>query len=136
MPYTIPARISRKRWDTSSEKGFPGLNVRIAWLKHAIKSGKKEYTDELANYCSLRYDFRTRMNAINAVSELELWNEQIIHELIDAALHWNFRLAPVATDALVKLIENDFVSEMVRQQLNAMGKNENARKLYGVLFGN
>lgn len=136
LAHLDPANMNQYLNKTSHERGFPGLNVRIAWLKHTIKAGKNEFLSELTDYCSGRYDFRTRMNAINVVSELELWNEQIVHELIDAAMHWNFRLAPVATEALRKATHNDLVAEIIRKQLDAFAENENSIKLRANLFGN
>lgn len=118
------------------EKGFPGLNVRIAWLRHAIETGKKEYISELTDYCSMRYDFRTRMNAIQAVSALGLWTEPCLHEIVDAALHWNFRLAPVATDALLLAKSHSpETAQLILQMLERNSDNKAAETLKIKLFG-
>lgn len=119
---------------TANEKGFPGLNVRIAWLRLAIKSGQEAFAPELIDYSSMKYDFRTRIIAINALAELGLWNDKSLHEVIDAALHWNFRLAPVAVEALKKAIESDTRNaQEIRHKLEILNNNEMARALMNQL---
>jgi aminopeptidase N len=127
----LPTYLTR----TASEKGFPGLNLRIAWLRLAIQSGRSEYIPELVDYCSLRYDFRTRINAINAVSELRIWNDRTLHEVIEAALQWNNHLMRVATDALRKAAaSSDDIAQQLKSKLDAAGSSEKAISLANQLF--
>ncbi|MBK9290552.1 MAG: hypothetical protein IPM52_02815 [Bacteroidetes bacterium] len=130
--------LSQYLRQTAHERGFPGLNVRIAWLRQAIGAGMEEYAGELADYCSLKYDFRTRTNAIQAVEQLGLWNDKTIPAIVDAALHWNFRLAPVATEALKSAITKDAVApELIRSVLEKRAVGEpKAGALSAQLFEN
>lgn len=129
----LPAYLAK----TANVQGFPGLNVRIAWLKYAILSGQDTFISELIDYCSMKYDFRTRINAINALTEIGIWNDRSLHEVVDAALHWNFRLAPVAVGALRKAMEtNPQAAQEIRDNLERINNNDKAEALKRQLFVN
>lgn len=85
---------------TSGQQGYPGLNVRIVWLETAIRFGRTKYLDELRDYLSPRFDFRTRINAVQAVGRLEICDESIASALVEAALYWNFRLGDATKPVL------------------------------------
>lgn len=91
--------------------GFPGLNVKIAQLELLAQSGDEKAFKLLTNFSGNQYEFRTRMNAIKALSRLNSINETIANNLIEAAVHWNFRLSPVALEALQEFYadENNWV---------------------------
>lgn len=85
---------------TDGQQGYPGLNVRIAWLETAIRFGRIKYLDELRDYLSPRFDFRTRINAVEAIGRLEICDDSIASALVEAALYWNFRLGDATKPVL------------------------------------
>lgn len=77
---------------TKNERGFPGLNVRIVWLEQAVRNGATKYKKELVHYATRSYDFRTRINALEAIMRLNLYNPEVESAIQDAINHWNFKL--------------------------------------------
>lgn len=77
---------------TKNERGFPGLNVRIVWLELAVRNGDAKYKKELIQYATRSYDFRTRINALEAIMRLNLYNPEVANAIQDAVNHWNFKL--------------------------------------------
>lgn len=77
---------------TKNERGFPGLNVRIVWLELAVRNGAAKYKKELVQYATRSYDFRTRINALEAIMRLNLYNPEVANAIQDAVNHWNFKL--------------------------------------------
>lgn len=100
-----PQKLNHYLHLTRAETGFPGLNVRIAWLETAIAHQKLSHLKELKRYLGPSYDFKTRINAIEAIGRLNLLDAEIASQLVQAALHWNFRLSPVAQDALQHFLD-------------------------------
>jgi hypothetical protein len=57
------------------------------------------------------------MNAIKALSRLNNINETIADNLIEATVHWNFRLSPVALEALQGFYADDNNRVLIADQL-------------------
>ena len=114
-----PGRINHYLRLTDQAEGFPGKIVRIAWLETAIGSGKRKHLTELISYIGKRYDFKTRILAIETLMRLNYLDDEAADLLIEAALHWNFRLNPVAKSALRQFeLESEF-HEMIQIHLKA-----------------
>jgi len=77
---------------TKNERGFPGLNVRIVWLELAVRNGDAKCKKELVQYATRSYDFRTRINALEAIMRLNFYNPEVANAIQDAVNHWNFKL--------------------------------------------
>jgi len=88
-----PEKITQYLEKTKSEKGNNAKNVRITWLRLAIKNGQKDYEAELTDYSSQSFEFNTRRNALNALKDLKIVNEQVIRNAWEAAKSPNGRLA-------------------------------------------
>lgn len=112
-PDRLPAYLSLM--DTAT--GFPGLNVKIAQLELLAHSGNEKAFELLTNFSGNQYEFRTRMNAIKALASLNKINEAIAENLIAAAFHWNFRLSPVALDALQEFYASENNRMLISDQL-------------------
>ena len=71
-------------------------NVKITWLENAIKfypSENLQYKTLLKDYASNLYEFRTRTAAMAALKRLNIFDETLMHSLIDASISANRRLA-------------------------------------------
>lgn len=105
---------------TADEVGFPGMNIRISWLKLAIENGQQKMIDELIDYSGPSFDFLTRMNAIEALGELKYLNGSVAANIVEAADHWNFRLQPVALNVLKQFYAENrnklFIEEAIDNQ--------------------
>ncbi len=97
--------------------GFPGLNVKIAQLELLAQSGDEKAFKHLTSFSGNQYEFRTRMNAIRALARLNKINETIANNLIEAAVHWNFRLSPAALQALQDFYEDENKRMLITDQL-------------------
>jgi len=86
---------------TKNTEGNLGKNVLVKWLEISYYStGKKQYADQLVSLTSTGYEFRTRVNAMNALKRCSYLNETLIANMIDAVLNPNNRLGGVAADIL------------------------------------
>jgi len=86
---------------TKNTEGNLGKNVLVKWLEISYYStGKKQYADQLVSLTSTGYEFRTRVNAMNALKRCGYLNENLIANMIDAVLNPNNRLGGVAADIL------------------------------------
>lgn len=112
-PERLPDYLSLM--DTAT--GFPGLNVKIAQLELLTQSGNEQAFEQLINFSCNQYEFRTRMNAIKALARLNSLNETIADNLIEAAVHWNFRLSLVATEALQDFYEDENKRMLIADRL-------------------
>jgi hypothetical protein len=55
----------------------------------------------LTDYCSDRYEFRTRILAMQALQRLNMCNEAVVKNLYACILNFNSRLAGPAKDVLM-----------------------------------
>lgn len=120
-----PERTDEWLETTRNETGFPGMNIRISWLRMAIAVGHKEFLTELTDYAGLSFDFTTRINAIQALLSLNQFDEAICDNLIEASLHWNFKLNSVAIDALRKYYAAEFNKTIIDNRIGRLeGDND------------
>ncbi|MBS4058550.1 MAG: hypothetical protein KGZ82_14630 [Bacteroidales bacterium] len=114
---------------TADEVGFPGLNIRITWLRLAIEYGQEDRLKELIDYSSPSFDFLTRMNAMEALGALKYINGKVAANLVEAADHWNFRLQPVAFKVLKQFYAENrnklFIEEAIDNQFTNRKKADN-----------
>ena len=75
--------------------------VKIYGLKHFIQDDKKA-VEELADMCSPAFEFRTRISALSAFEALDKLPESVVFHAMDAAVHFNSRLARQGQSLLEK----------------------------------
>jgi aminopeptidase N len=81
--------------------GTVGRNVEIKWLElSAIHDSGTGYTDKLVDYTSNSYEFRTRVNAMQALKRLNYFNEELLTNLTSALSNPNTRLSNPAAETL------------------------------------
>ncbi len=89
-------------------------NIRIAWLEIACATEPEKYINELIVYTSDNYEFRTRVDAINSLQNLNYCNEAVVINLLNAASSSNGRLAGPARTAIKRIMENDAYKTMFK----------------------
>ncbi len=97
----LPSNSSAYLERTASIEGTVGRNVRVKWLEIAFNTTKdKKWITDLVTYTSNSYEFRTRVNAMEALKRLGHVDEVMIKNLFDAMLSSNHRLAGPAIETL------------------------------------
>ena len=84
---------------TKNMEGTNGKNVRIKWLEIAAATDDK-YIQQLIEYTSISYEFKTRTNAFTSLKKLNYFSIPLMDNIINAVLSANGRLAGPAGEAL------------------------------------
>ena len=94
LSFYRPNNVDKYLKATENQKGNRSHNVRIKWLEVAyFASDNKDYLNELIDYTSQSFEFRTRINAANALQRLNTLNEKALTNMLDASLSFNRRLS-------------------------------------------
>lgn len=80
-------------------------NVRITYLELKGADDIDAVKDELVDYTSHSYEFRTRVKAMEALERLNYSDDNLIRNITDAILNPNSRLASPAERTLTKLFK-------------------------------
>lgn len=75
-----------------------GKAIEIKKLEYSVLAGNREALMQLVKYTSQSYEFRTRINAMNALQRLNYINEELAENLFNALLSPNARLSGPATE--------------------------------------
>ena len=81
-------------------KGVDGMDrkVKIRRFELIAATGNSAAVDSLVEYSGGSYEFRSRLNAFDALKRLNYLDERVIGSLFDAMTHWNNRLKNPATE--------------------------------------
>ncbi len=103
-------------------------NIRTKWLEYAIMNIYDETnalnTQELTNLCGPNYEFRTRVNAANALKRLGFLNAQIAANLLDACLTYNGRLSGPCAEVLKELKKNGPENAILQAEISKLSKEQ------------
>lgn len=110
---------------TKNERGWRGLNIRMAWLEIALMkdNNKRELINELVDYTSNSFEFETRINALSTLIKLNIINPQIVANAIDAYLHWNFKLRDGGFDYLKYFYRQASAKKMIDKEIESSNFN-------------
>jgi aminopeptidase N len=82
---------------TKDDRGI-GNQLKILWHELNARRGVASSIDSLTAYCSVSNEFRTRINALEALQRLNACTDALIPHLFSALTHFNARLrAPAGT---------------------------------------
>lgn len=104
--------------------GSNAHNVKITWLKHAIRSGEKQYADGLIDLSSSSFEFNTRRAAFAMLKELSILNETVIAHAWDAAINPNGRLSNGGLGILIWAYSQDNWKAAIEARLNTLGTSD------------
>lgn len=94
LTFYRPDHVAKYLDMTKEEKGNRSHNIRVKWLEIAyFNSENMEYLNELVDYTSNAFEFRTRINAAQALKRLNTLNEKAIGNMLEGRLSFNSRLA-------------------------------------------
>ena len=97
---------------TKNLTGFQNKSIRQLWLALALITDRYEnvekvnYLNELKSYTSEDYSFEIREKAFEYIHELRLWDMTTLTNLVEAAVHPNWRFSKSAK-TLISLISED-----------------------------
>ncbi|CAN5896933.1 hypothetical protein BH11BAC7_BH11BAC7_28190 [soil metagenome] len=103
LSFQFPENTNAYLETTKGVIGTSGRNVEIKWLEiKAVANGKqdKESIDKLVNYTSMSYEFRTRVNAAQALRRINYFDAALMKNLFSAMFSANTRLANPIGDVL------------------------------------
>ncbi|MDH7448313.1 M1 family metallopeptidase [Aquimarina sp. 2201CG14-23] len=92
--------------------GFNDKNVRILWLVLALSTSDyqpekhQEFYAELSGYSSSIHHFSTRENAFTYLESLQAFSDQSLIDLVDGALHHNWRFRNFCRKVLDNLLKD------------------------------
>ncbi len=112
---TYPESLDRVLNKMDGIEGGRGANVRMMWLKLALKSEtrKEAALKELVDRTSESYEFITRMTAMNMIVQENYIDETVIHNLVNALFSSNNRLRGNAKQILAYYYRNiDFAKKI------------------------
>jgi len=91
--------------------GFQNKNIRQLWLVLALltenyhDAEKVRYLMELKGYTSIDYSFEIRETALNYINDLNLWDSTTLANLVEGAVHPNWRFAKSCKELLKNIID-------------------------------
>jgi aminopeptidase N len=92
----FPDRVGEYLEWTRADEGI-GNQVRVLWHELNAGRGERSSLKALAEMCGPSYEFRTRLNAFDAVKHLNFLDTAVALNLLDAMLSSNSRLRGPAT---------------------------------------
>ncbi len=87
-------------WLVKSTDTGMGNNILIKRLELLYRSGDKSKIQTLVSMASSHFEFRTRINAFNALKAIDLCDAEVAGHLINAVASWNGRLGGPAKETL------------------------------------
>lgn len=106
-----------------------GMNnaVRIVWLEKAgmtNNSTKQEHWKQIVNFAGPEYEFRTRINAFDALKRLNYFDEATFKNLLNACVSPNGRLAGPAYNALEYFAKQSTYQANIRVYVRNLKAND------------
>lgn len=122
MESGLDRKVKSKAMNATLMQNGHNNNIKIAYLEHGVDFYSEEnyqYKSLLVSYASNLYEFRTRIAAMQALKRLNIFNKELLGNLIDASISNNRRLAGPARKvyhyfkeqpAYAKIIQEHFAS--------------------------
>lgn len=115
---------------TKDVMGFNDKSLRILWLTLAMVtkeySGKNTpfYFQELSNYTQQYNHFEVRQNAFVYLNELKAFTDQNLADLVNGAMHHNWRFSKFCRDLLDSIIKNPSYQENLQRVSTLLSTKE------------
>src|SRR5690606_1034696 len=98
------------------------------------KSEVKKNTQILIMLAGPLYEFRTRINAAHAIETLNLLDEDVVKNLVDAILSYNYRLSSPCQEVLKTLCKDKKHSKAFNKVFDKLNPDQKAiLKLKGIV---
>ena len=131
MPANIEKYLEATKNDYGIENGFRSVWLEIKAYKGTRQTETDSALNELTNYSSASYEFRTRMNSFNVIKELNVLTPAIVANLFDAALIHNWILAGNAKRLLDYYYEQPDKKQMIQDYYKSQTFTAVQQKIVG-----
>jgi len=128
----FPADQKKYLDQTKNIQGFSDKSFRILWLTLAIVtknySGNNTplYYQELSGYTDRSHHFEVRQNAFIYINELQSFSDKNIADLVNGALHHNWRFASFCRDLLDTIIQKPAFAPNLERVMKLLNEKEKA----------
>lgn len=126
----FPSERLRYLEKTKYVVGFQNKNIKLLWLAMAISSeaygasANEIFLSELKEYTSESFSFEVRQQAFAYAMELELFNSEVLKNLLNATAHHNWRFRNYARRALDSLLEDESIRLKLESLLISVSEKE------------
>lgn len=115
----FPQNAPRYLEMTKGVPGAVGKSLEVKWLEvKARTSNDQESLNKLVAYTNQSYEFRTRVNAAQALKRLDYFDEKLMANLVEASFSANGRLAGPCTDVLLTFYNQDRFRRQIWEYVN------------------
>jgi hypothetical protein len=133
----FPANSDRYLKLTEGVIGNSGRNVEIRRLEVAARNNlQADALEKLVRYTGESYEFRTRVNAAQALRRLDYFNETLMKYLIQAGFSSNTRLAEPCVEVLTHFYGQSRYRQIIRSYALAPGWNNWQREILNRIIAN
>ncbi len=132
--FSFPNEVKKFLSVTEKEVGAIGKNVRIKWLEMAINYTAAPQTNELVDYTSNSFEFRTRINAINALQRLNYFSVPLLENIISGINSSNRRLAQPFKNALKHFYAQTKYKTIIYNHISSLKDEALKEKLLSVIL--
>jgi aminopeptidase N len=130
LSFQFPDRAAGYLEKTKGVIGTAGRNVEVKWLEvKARTTNDKASIDQLVAYTNLSYEFRTRVNAAQALKRLDYFDDAEMKNLVSAVFSPNTRLANPCGDVLNTFYNQDKYRKMIWDYVASQAWNDWQRKV-------
>jgi aminopeptidase N len=114
----FPERVGSYLAETSMDEGI-GNQVRVIWHELKAGQGDRGSLKSLGEMCGPTYEFKTRVNAFEAVKRLNDLDTTVAANLLDAMVSSNGRLRGPATAAVQYFMQQTVYRNLLQQVYNS-----------------
>lgn len=96
--------------------------IRIIWLEKMgshVRTSKQEHWTQLVDFSGPAYEFRTRLNAFEAIKRMNLFDDDVFENALNAATAENRRLAGPAYSFLEHMLSNMFAKKTMQNYISS-----------------
>lgn len=115
-----------------NQVGFGDKNIRQLWLVLALvtegyrDTAKPGFLEELKGYTSPNYSFEIREIALGYLSELQVFSEDVLRNLINACVHHNWRFRNAARGILNEVLKTETHKSWISSSFDSFSEKEKA----------
>ena len=130
----FPENAPRYLAMTSNDHGI-GNQVKVLWHELSARRGVASSIDTLTEYCGVSYEFRTRVNAFEALKRLNSCTDALIPHLFSAMTHPNARLRGPAETVCAFFLQQTALREKLMHSYGARTWSAAEREFLEPRFG-
>jgi aminopeptidase N len=129
LSFQYPANAAKYLEATKGVMGTAGRNVEVKWLEvKARTTNDQESINKLVAYTNMSYEFRTRVNAAQALKRLDYFDDSEMKNLVSAVFSPNTRLANPCADVLVTFYNQNRHRKMIWDYVASQAWTETQKK--------